>query len=257
MPLTWKPTWRSATCSFFLNSSSCGVFGLAWKASRLCRLMVRQSPTATRNTSGRGRLSGRSATSPGTAAPPRLSGTSWRSTTSRCRANIMPLMFCAPRRLNISGWSRATTLATRLRWHCTAASASAAGQVAPSSASAPDRKRKAPGAKARREYVLRGGRFIVADLELRCRNAKVHPSSSNACAITKNAFASVTYTLNMKVSQHSPHGVPPDCGSLPPTSGESGSASGLTAGAAPDPPQGFSSSTRSRPQSPARLPKAA
>ncbi|EJT83859.1 hypothetical protein PPS11_29511 [Pseudomonas putida S11] len=30
--------------------------------------------------------------------------------------------FVAPRRLNISGWSSATTLATRVRWHCTAAS---------------------------------------------------------------------------------------------------------------------------------------
>ncbi|MNP50568.1 hypothetical protein D3C76_1448410 [compost metagenome] len=48
----------------------------------------------------------------------------------------MPLAFCAPRRLNISGWSRATTLATRFRSQLAAASDSSLSVAPNSNASA-------------------------------------------------------------------------------------------------------------------------
>jgi hypothetical protein len=41
--------------------------------------------------------------------------------TSRFNANIIPLIFCAPKRLNISGMSNATTSAVSVRLHDTAA----------------------------------------------------------------------------------------------------------------------------------------
>lgn len=144
-PVTLKPTRRPATWSPMSSSATSALRGLACGASRFCRFTFRQSPSATRSTSGRGRLSGRSSTSPGVAAPPLCRGTMCLSTTSRRKAKIMPLTFCAPRRLNISGWSRATTSATRVRRQSIAASAAAApsSRLPPSSRASQARLRPA------------------------------------------------------------------------------------------------------------------
>ena len=72
IPWAWNPAMRLATWLFTGGRSKPGVagVGLARAASRFWNFTSRQSPAATRRTSGRGRLSGRSVTLPATQAAP-------------------------------------------------------------------------------------------------------------------------------------------------------------------------------------------
>ena len=71
-PWAWNPARRSATWSSTWNATGLAwlmaLFGLALGVSRFVKFTVRQSPAATRSTSGRGRLSARIANRAGVVA---------------------------------------------------------------------------------------------------------------------------------------------------------------------------------------------
>ena len=109
-------------------------------------MTLRQSPAATRRIIGRGCLSGRSMTLPAMApAAFTVSGTKVDlSTTSRLSAYIIPFTFCAPRRLNMIGWSNAITSAVSVRAQVIAAPACADRSRAPAAAASFHDKRFEP-----------------------------------------------------------------------------------------------------------------
>ena len=76
IPCAWKPAMRLITWLFTTGSVKPAgeLVLLAAGASRFSKWIWRQSPAAARRTSGRGRLSGRRATLPGSAMPPEVSG---------------------------------------------------------------------------------------------------------------------------------------------------------------------------------------